>query len=308
MVGKRLHCYQIKEKIGAGGMGIVFRAQDSRLDRTVAIKVLPPAGGSNPERQKRFVREAKAASALNHPNIVTIYAIDSGEIEGAAYQYIAMEYVAGETLDRLVGRKGLRVRDAVKYAIQMADALSAAHAAGIVHRDLKPSNIMVTPQGQVKLLDFGLAKLDEAAGTDPFAETIQAQAAQLNLTEAGTILGTVAYMSSEQAEGKALDGRSDIFSFGSVLYEMITGRQAFTGHSKLSALSGILHTDPQPLAEAVPGLPPELDKIVSRCLKKDPARRWQTMADLKVALEELRDELDSSQLPAAKPAIRKRAF
>jgi eukaryotic-like serine/threonine-protein kinase len=306
MVGKTLHCYQIEEKIGAGGMGIVFRAQDTRLGRAVAIKMLPPAVVSNPERQKRFVREAKAASALNHPNIVTIYAIDSAEIDGEMFHYIAMEYVAGETLDRLAARRGLRVRDAVKYAIQMADALSAAHAAGIVHRDLKPSNIMVTPQGQVKVLDFGLAKLDDSTEADPFAETIQAEAGRLtpHLTEAGTILGTVAYMSPEQAEGKPLDGRSDIFSFGSVLYEMITGRQAFTGRSKLSALSGILHSEPPPLAEAVPDLPHELERIVSRCLKKDPARRWQSMADLKVALEELRDELESSQITAVRAASR----
>ena len=303
MLGKTLHCYQIEEKLGAGGMGIVFRARDSHLDRSVAIKILPPSVVSSSERQRRFIKEAKAASALNHPNIITIYSIDSAQMDGASVDYIAMEHVPGDTLERLIARRALRTRDAVKYAIQMADALAAAHAAGIVHRDLKPSNIMVTPQGQVKLLDFGLAKLGEAGEADPFAETIQADPGQLapQLTEAGTILGTVAYMSPEQAEGKKLDGRSDIFSFGSVLYEMIASRQAFTGSSKLSALSAILHTDPQPLSEAVPGIPPELDKIVSRCLKKDPARRWQSMADLKVALEEVRDEIDSTQMAVAKP-------
>ena len=293
MVGKTLRSYRIESKLGAGGMGVVYKAVDTRLDRTVAIKVL--AGATvNADRERRFVQEAKAASSLNHPNIVTIYDIDTQEIEGKPVRYIAMEYVAGDTLDHLIGRKGLAVRSALKYASQIADALAAAHAAGIVHRDLKPANVMVTPLEVVKVLDFGLAKLSEEGQADAFAETLHGDGA--SLTEAGTILGTVAYMSPEQADGKKVDARSDIFSFGSVLYEMVTGRRAFAGGSKLSSLSAVLHTEPQPASLAAPDIPLELDRIIARCLKKDPARRWQSMADLKVALDELRDETESSSV------------
>jgi Tol biopolymer transport system component len=293
MVGKTLRSYRIESKLGAGGMGVVYKAMDTRLDRAVAIKVLV-ASAVSADREKRFVQEAKAASSLNHPNIVTIYDIDTQEIEGKPVRYIAMEYVAGETLDHSIGRKGLAVHTALKYAAQIADALATAHAAGIVHRDLKPANVMVTPQGVVKVLDFGLAKLSEEAEADAFAETLHGDGA--SLTEAGTILGTVAYMSPEQADGKKVDSRSDIFSFGSMLYEMVTGRRAFAGGSKLSSLSAVLHTEPQPASLAVPDVPLELDRIIARCLKKDPARRWQSMADVKVALDELRDELESSSV------------
>jgi serine/threonine protein kinase/Tol biopolymer transport system component len=290
MVGKTLRSYRIESKLGAGGMGVVYKAVDCHLDRPVAIKVLV-ASAVSADREKRFVQEAKAASSLNHANIVTIYDIDTQEIDGKPVRYIAMEYVAGETLDHLIGRKGMAVRSALKYAVQIADALATAHAAGIVHRDLKPSNVMVMSQGQVKVLDFGLAKLNEEAEADVFAETLHGDG--VPLTEEGTILGTVAYMSPEQAEGKKVDARSDIFSFGSVLYEMVTGRRAFAGGSKLSSLSGILHTEPQPASQTVPEVPPELDRIIGRCLKKDPARRWQSMADVKVALNEVHDEMDS---------------
>ena len=280
-------------------MGVVYKAVDSRLGRTAAIKILS-ATALNPERERRFVQEAKAASSLNHPHIVTIYDIDTQEIDGKPVQYIAMEYVAGETLDHLVGKKGLRIRDVLKYAVQIADALAAAHAAGIVHRDLKPSNVIVTAQGVVKILDFGLAKLSETAEADAYAETMHGDGAPL--TEEGTILGTVAYMSPEQADGKTVDSRSDVFSFGSVLYEMVTGQRAFSGGSKLSSLSAVLYKDPQPASQAGADIPPELDRIISRCLKKDPERRWQTMADVKVALEELREDIDSSRISVAMPA------
>jgi Tol biopolymer transport system component/predicted Ser/Thr protein kinase len=298
MVGKTLRSYRIESKLGAGGMGVVYKAVDSHLDRLVAIKVLV-ASAVSADREKRFVQEAKAASSLNHANIVTIYDIDTQEIDGKPVRYIAMEYVAGETLDHLIGRKGMAVRSALKYAVQIADALAAAHAAGIVHRDLKPSNVMVMSQGQVKVLDFGLAKLNEEAEADVFAETLHGDG--VPLTEEGTILGTVAYMSPEQAEGKKVDARSDIFSFGSVLYEMVTGRRAFAGGSKLSSLSGILHTEPQPASRTVPEVPPELDRIIGRCLKKDPARRWQSMADVKVALNEVHDEMDSGIVETSRP-------
>ncbi len=282
-------------------MGVVYKAVDSRLGRTAAIKILSTAA-LNADRERRFVQEAKAASSLNHPNIVTIYDIDTQEVDGKPIQYIAMEYVAGDTLDHLIGRKGLRIRDVLKYAVQIADALAAAHAAGIVHRDLKPSNVIVTPQGVVKILDFGLAKLSEPAGADAYAETLHGEGSPL--TEEGTILGTVAYMSPEQADGKKVDTRSDVFSFGSVLYEMATGQRAFAGGSKLSSLSAVLYKDPQPASQAVADVPPELDRIISRCLKKDPERRWQTMADVKVALEELREEMDFSNFALASPAPR----
>jgi eukaryotic-like serine/threonine-protein kinase len=299
MIGKSLRSYRIEAKLGAGGMGVVYKAVDSRLGRTAAIKILS-AGALNAEHERRFIQEAKAASSLNHPNIVTIYDIDTQEIDGKRIPYIAMEYVAGDTLDHLIGRKGLRIRDALKYAAQIADALAAAHAAGIVHRDLKPSNVIVSPQGVVKILDFGLAKLTEPAGADAYAETMHGEGSPL--TEEGTILGTVAYMSPEQADGKRVDTRSDVFSFGSVLYEMTTGQRAFAGGSKLSSLSAVLYRDPLPASQTVADVPPELDRIISRCLKKDPDRRWQTMADLKVALDELREELDSSNFALTAPS------
>lgn len=298
MIGKSLRSYRIEAKLGAGGMGVVYKAVDARLGRTAAIKILSTAA-LNADRERRFVQEAKAASSLNHPNIVTIYDIDTQEVDGKPVQYIAMEYVAGDTLDHLIGRKGLRYREVLKYAAQIADALAAAHAAGIVHRDLKPSNVIVTPQGVVKILDFGLAKLGEPPGADAYAETLHGEG--LPLTEEGTILGTVAYMSPEQADGKKVDARSDVFSFGSVLYEMATGQRAFAGGSKLSSLSAVLYKDPQPASQTVAEVPHELDRIISRCLKKDPERRWQTMADVKVALEELREEMDSSNVALASP-------
>jgi serine/threonine protein kinase/Tol biopolymer transport system component len=297
MIGKSLRSYHIDSKLGAGGMGVVYKAVDSRLGRTAAIKILSTHALSA-DRERRFVQEAKAASSLNHPNIVTIYDIDTQEIDGKPVQYIAMEYVAGETLDQLIGRKGLRIRDVLKYAVQIADALASAHAAGIVHRDLKPSNVIVSPQGTVKILDFGLAKLSETGDADAYAETLHGEGSPL--TEEGTILGTVAYMSPEQADGKKVDSRSDIFSFGSVLYEMATGQRAFAGGSKLSSLSAVMYKDPQPASQKVAEVPLELDRIIARCLKKDPERRWQTMADVKVALEELREEMDSSNFALGK--------
>jgi eukaryotic-like serine/threonine-protein kinase len=296
MIGKSLRSYRIEAKLGAGGMGVVYKAVDSRLGRTAAIKILSTTALS-PERERRFVQEAKAASSLNHPNIVTIYDVDTQAVDGKPLMYIAMEYVAGETLDHLIGKKGLRIRDVLKYAIQIADALAAAHGAGIVHRDLKPSNVIVTPQGVVKILDFGLAKLSEASQADAYAETMHGEGSPL--TEEGMILGTAAYMSPEQADGKPVDSRSDVFSFGSVLYEMATGQRAFSGGSKLSSLSAVLYKDPQPASQAVAEVPAELDRIIGRCLKKDPERRWQTMADVKVALEELHDEMEASNFSVA---------
>src|SRR6202790_1350076 len=246
MIGQTLQHYRIETKLGAGGMGVVYRALDTHLDRAVAIKILPVAAVGNAARRARFAQEARSASALSHRNIITIYDVDTGEIDGQPVEFIAMEYVAGKTLDKLIGRKGLRLNEALRYAIQIADGLAAAHGAGIVHRDLKPANIIVNEQGEVKILDFGLAKLTEAEEPDMYAATQSIHVDAALKTEAGTILGTVAYMSPEQADGHNVDARSDIFSFGGVLYEMVTGRRAFPGNSKLSTLASVLHTEPAP--------------------------------------------------------------
>jgi len=270
-------------------MGVVYRALDTHLGRPVAIKVLPATALGNAERRSRFSQEAKSASALSHRNIITIYDIDSAESEGQRVDFIAMEYVAGKTLDKLIGRKGLRLNEALRYAVQIADGLAAAHGAGIVHRDLKPANIIVNEQGDLKILDFGLAKLAEPEEPDVFAPT---ESVHLQ-TEVGTIMGTAAYMSPEQADGRKVDERSDIFSFGAVLYEMLTGKRAFTGDSKMSTIASVLQKDPVPLSEAAEGIPREVDRIISRCLRKEPQRRWQSMADLKVALEDALAEIEA---------------
>jgi Tol biopolymer transport system component/predicted Ser/Thr protein kinase len=283
--------YQIVEKLGEGGMGVVYKAHDTHLDRPVAIKVLPADKVADAGRKQRFVLEAKAASALNHPNIITIHEIRSdSEID-----FIVMEYVEGRTLDRIIRRKGLPTAQVLKPAVQIADALAKAHAAGIIHRDLKPSNVMVTDEGRVKVLDFGLAKLVERPQSSPDGTTITGAP----LTEEGAVVGTAAYMSPEQAAGRKLDGRSDIFSFGSMLYEMTTGRRPFTGDSTMSILAGILNEDPTPPAQLAASIPPELEKIILRCLRKDPARRYQTTADLKVALEDVEELGSGKQVPQA---------
>ena len=304
MIGETLRHYRIDAKLGAGGMGVVYRALDSHLDRSVAIKVLPVAALGNAERRARFAQEAKSASALSHRNIITIYDIDTGEIDGQAVDFIAMEYVAGKTLDKLIGRKGLRLAEALRYAVQIADGLAAAHGAGIIHRDLKPANIIVNEQGEVKILDFGLAKLSEPE-PDAHAVTQSVHLDTILKTEAGTIIGTVAYMSPEQADGHKVDERSDIFSFGAVLYEMITGRRAFSGNSKLSTLASVLHKEPAPLSQSDEEVPLEVQRIIGRCLRKDPQRRWQSMADLKVALEDVLEEFDSTKILIARELTRR---
>lgn len=291
MIGQTLGHYRIESKLGEGGMGVVYRARDLHLDRPVAIKVLPSEKVADLERKRRFVQEAKAASALNHPNILHIYDIDSAH----GVDFIAMEFVDGKTLDELIGRKGLRLGEVLNCSVQIAEGLAAAHAAGIIHRDVKPGNIMVTEKGLVKVLDFGLAKLIEQTQDDPSAPT----ETRRQRTGEGVVVGTVAYMSPEQAEGKKVDARSDIFSFGSVLYEMVTGRRPFDGQSSVSTLSAILHKDPAPVTQLVPAAPAELEKTVSRCLRKDPERRIQHMDDVKLALQELKEESESGKLPVS---------
>jgi serine/threonine protein kinase len=272
-------------------MGEVYRAIQSSLGRQVAIKVLPAEKVADPERKQRFVQEAKSASSLNHPNIITIY--DIGQADGI--DFISMEFVSGKTLDKLIPRSGMRLNEVLKWAIQIADALARAHAAGIVHRDLKPGNIMVNEDGRVKVLDFGLAKLTEPtpASEDESTRTMRPT------TEEGKIVGTVAYMSPEQAEGKKVDARSDIFSFGSVLYEMVTGKQAFHADTKASTLAAILKDNPRPPSQLVDGLPREVERLISRCLRKELDQRFQHMDDVKIVLEELKEESDSGVLGAA---------
>ena len=298
MIADTFAHYQVLEQIGEGGMGAVYKARDTRLGRMVALKILARDEVADPEqaamRARRFTQEAKSASALNHPNIITIY--ETGSENGI--DYIAMEYVPGRTLDALIGRSGLRISDALRYARQMADALAAAHAAGILHRDLKPANVMVNEAGLVKVLDFGLAQQAISTETGDDAET------QTLGTRAGTIIGTIAYMSPEQAEGRKLDFRSDIFSFGAVLYEMLTGRRPFSGNSQAATLAAILQNEPKPASAWREDLPSDIEKLIARCLRKEPGRRVQTMADLRVALEDLEEDSKNSSAAIA-PARRK---
>jgi eukaryotic-like serine/threonine-protein kinase len=245
----------------------------SRFFRTTKLPI--------PCDKQRFVQEAKTASALNHPGIVTIHDIRAD----AGIDFIVMEYVGGKTLDQMIPANGLRSLQALHYAVEIADALAKAHEAGIIHRDLKPANVIVTDEGRIKILDFGLAKLLEEADSSVDAATRTAP-----LTEMGIVVGTVAYMSPEQAEGRKVDGRSDIFSLGSALYEMVTGRKPFTGESSLKVLTKVLNEDPVPPRQLAASISSDVEKIILRCLRKDPARRYQTMADLKVALEDVEQE------------------
>ena len=295
MIGQTLGHYRIDSKLGEGGMGLVYRARDLHLDREVAIKVLPTETVADPERKRRFAQEAKAASALNHPNILHIYDISAQD----GVDFIAMEYVKGETLAQRIGRKALPLQQTLKYASQIADALTTAHRAGIIHRDIKPSNLIVSDKGVVKVLDFGLAKLMEPSEPNPGSPTESMKADSAPRTEVGTVVGTVAYMSPEQAAGKNVDARSDIFSFGTTLYEMVTGRRPFQGDTKMSTLAAIIHHEPPPPSEFAGALPPDLEKIIARCLRKDPERRAQHMDDVKLALEELKDESESGKVATA---------
>ena len=274
-------------------MGVVYKARDTRLERVVAIKLLPESRATDAERRSRFIHEAKAASALNHPNIVAIHEV--GEQDGRTF--MVMEFVDGKQLNELIPRKGMRLTEALRVAVQVADALTAAHAVGIVHRDLKPGNIMVDAQGRVKVLDFGLAKVAAPA----VALTADEETRTATLTEEGAIVGSVPYMSPEQAEGRPVDARSDIFSFGAVLYEMVTGQRAFRGETRVSTLVAVVEKEPQPVSETGTEVPPELERLIARCLRKEVNRRSQHMSDVKVALEELRDESESGKLmrPAA---------
>ena len=287
---RKIAHYEILSELGEGGMGVVYKARDLNLERFVALKVLRPERIHDADR-KRFAQEARATSALNHPNIVHVY--DVGCDDGA--DYIVMEFVDGKPLDHLIAQRRMDLNMVLRCAIQLAGALAKAHAAGIVHRDLKPSNVIVSSDGTVKVLDFGLAKLLSLPASE--LESTNTLLHESLKTEAGVIMGTVAYMAPEQAEGNAVDARADIFSFGAVLYEMITGRRAFSGTSKMSILSAVLTQEPSPIAAHVQ-VPRDLEKIVTRCMRKDPDRRFQHIADVRVALEELKSERESGSVTA----------
>lgn len=300
MTGTTLDHYRFLEKLGEGGMSDVFKAHDMRLNRLVAIKVLTAASSADPIRRRRFVQEAQAASSLNHPSIITIFDILS---QGDA-SFLVMELVQGRTLTDLIPKGGLPTSETLHYGIQMTDALQAAHAAGIIHRDLKPSNIMVTGSGLVKILDFGLAKFADRGplgASGLLADTDETQTmTAAPLTVKGTILGTYSFMSPEQAQGNRIDTRSDIFSLGLVLYEMTTGVRAFAGDSAVATLSAIVRDEPRPVAELAPHVPSQLESAISRCLRKDPGERWQSMRDLHAALVSLKREAESrSVIPVA---------
>jgi eukaryotic-like serine/threonine-protein kinase len=286
--GSRLGPYEILSPLGAGGMGEVYRARDTRLGREVAIKVLPAERLADEGRRRRFVQEARAASALNHPNIVTIYEIESAD----GIDFIVMEFVAGRTLAALIPKDGMPYREAVRLAIPVADALSAAHARDIVHRDLKPANVVVSREGGVKVLDFGLAKLVSEAQDDS-GETLPTASASGFRSRPGAIIGTAAYMSPEQATGGKVDARSDVFSFGAVLYEMVTGRRAFAGKSVSDMLTSVVRDQPRPPSELARDLPLALERLIHRCLRKELERRAQHMSDVKVELQEIGDDRGS---------------
>ena len=282
-------------------MGEVYRARDSKLQRDVALKVLPPDTAADPERRQRFEREARAVAALNHPNIVTIHSVD--DVDGQLF--LIMELVDGQPLSELIRPGGLPLDQLLAIATPLADAVSAAHARGIAHRDLKPANVMVTPTRQVKVLDFGLAKLLDASVV---TDTTATEAPQV-ITGQGTILGTIAYMAPEQAEGKAVDARSDIFSLGVMLYEMATGERPFKGDTSVSTLAAIMRDTPKSVTEVNPEIPKELGRVIRRALSKDPDRRQQTGKDLRNDLDDIRKELESGELSAgmaqapARPAV-----
>ncbi|MBY0507667.1 MAG: serine/threonine protein kinase [Bryobacteraceae bacterium] len=289
-IGRSIAQYEVVSKIGEGGMGEVYAAKDTRLNRQVAIKILPQAKLADPDRRRRFLQEAQAASALNHPNIITVHDL----LADAGGDCLVMEYLTGKTLTQSIPPSGMPLKEVLAYGVQIADALSAAHAAGIIHRDLKPANVMISAQGRVKLLDFGLAKL-VAPEPDPESDATKTLGPQ---TIEGSLLGTINYMSPEQAEGKLVDARSDMFTFGGVLHEMLAGKPPFAGGSQIATLTAILRDEPAPLPATTP---PDLATLVNKCLRKSPADRYQNMEQVRSEISRIKAVFDSGIITASTP-------
>ncbi len=296
MIGKTIAHYEITEKIGQGGMGEVYRATDSKLKRDVALKILPESFAQDPQRMGRFQREAEVLAALNHPNIAGIYGL---ELEGETHA-IAMELVEGETLAARISKGAIPLKEALKIALQIATALEAAHEKGIIHRDLKPANVIVTPEGTAKVLDFGLAKAMEPAATTE-ADLSQSPTLTMQATQVGIILGTAAYLSPEQAKGRAADHRADIWSFGAVVFEMLTGKQPFAGDDITEVLASVVKVDMD--WDALPSeVPAGVQKWLHRCLQVDPKRRYQAIGDIRLDIEDYLDNPESETTPTNLPS------